>query len=604
MSNIILFSQMLENAPRNLFFTGKGGVGKTSLACATAVALADKGHNVLLVSTDPASNLDAVLETKLSAEPTPITSVPGLMALNIDPEEAARNFRERMVGPYRGVLPVSAVARMEEQLSGACTMEIAAFDEFSKMLGNPDFAVTYDYVIFDTAPTGHTLRLLQLPKAWDGFLKTNSGDFSCVGPLAGLQQKRELYAAAVAALTDPRLTTVVLVSRPELSALKEADRTRSELDALGISQLQLLINGVYPHENPSDLLAQALVIRSREALSSMPQPLTTLPQVRISLLPLNIVGISALRALYKGSVKEFGKIHGEQPEPKNKLELPALSSIIDKIAGQGPGVVMVMGKGGVGKTTLAAAIAVELVLRGLPVHLTTTDPAAHVQGAVGSAVKGLTVSRIDPREETENYRREILESAGQELDPEGLALLEEDLRSPCTEEIAVFRAFARIVAGGQDGFIILDTAPTGHTLLLLDTTETYQREVARNASRLPDEIVALLTRLRDPRYTRILIATLPEPTPVEEAIFLQNDLKRAGISPFAWIINQSLSLTETQDPLLQARRENEAPYIERVKEISSGYVALVPWMNEVPTGADKLQQLVHSLPGPVPQAPR
>lgn len=257
-------------AIRHLFFTGKGGVGKTSLACATAIALADQGRRVLLVSTDPASNLDEVLGIELSSRPLAVPMVDGLFALNVDPEAAAREYREQMVGPYRGILPDATVASMEEQLSGACTTEIAAFDEFSKLLGDPAATAGFDHVIFDTAPTGHTLRLLTLPSAWSGFLDSSTGDGSCLGPLSGLQAQRELYAATVKALADASMTTVVLVSRPERSSLAEAERTRGELADLGVANQHVIINGVFSAQDAQDEIASAMEQRAQAALAQIP----------------------------------------------------------------------------------------------------------------------------------------------------------------------------------------------------------------------------------------------------------------------------------------------------------------------------------------------
>ena len=476
----------INEATRYLFFTGKGGVGKTSLACATAVALADRGRRVLLVSTDPASNLDEVLGVRLCPRPTPVPSAEGLLALNIDPQAAAAEYRERMVGPYRGVLPDAAVTSIEEQLSGACTTEIAAFDEFAKLLGDPQATAGFDHVIFDTAPTGHTLRLLSLPAAWQGFLESNTGGTSCLGPLAGLQAQQALYAATVRALADAAATTVILVSRPERSSLLEAERTRAELADLGVANQRLIINGVFRASGTDDETAQAMERRSQAAMSQIPASLAGLPQTHVPLHASGLIGIAALRSL---AAPPAGIADGRAVIVRDDGPLPpGLAELIPTLARKGHGVIMTMGKGGVGKTTVASAIAVALAQRGHRVHLSTTDPAAHVDASLSRTVPNLEVSRIDPEAETRDYRAEVMAATSPSLDEQGQRLLEEDLRSPCTEEIAVFRAFARKVDEGRDGFVVLDTAPTGHTLLLLDATEAYHRQVSHTMSELPESV--------------------------------------------------------------------------------------------------------------------
>jgi arsenite-transporting ATPase len=586
---VLLMSLPPFAATRVLFFTGKGGVGKTSLACATAVALADQGRRVLLVSTDPASNLDEVLATRLSSRPTPVPGAPGLHALNIDPEDAARAYRDRVIGPYRAVLPAAAVARMEEQLSGACTMEIAAFDEFTAILAGATAGTPFDHVIFDTAPTGHTLRLLRLPAAWTGFIDTNSTGTSCLGPLSGLRSKVDTYRRSLEALADGATTSVVLVSRPERSALREAARTSEELAALGVSNQRLAINGLLVPDGEDDPLAVAVRARGAEALATMPAGLRELPRIEVPLRARPPMGLDGLRSLFAPA--DVPRIEVMAEEPADDLP-PPLVSVVDALEAGGRGVVLTMGKGGVGKTTAAAAIAVELAARGHRVHLTTTDPAAHVASTIAATVPGLHVSSIDPGEQTRAYRDEVLAAASASLDARGRELLEEDLRSPCTEEIAVFRAFARAVAGGEHGFVILDTAPTGHTLLLLDAAEAYHREVSRTSAEMPDAVRALLPRLRDPQFTRVLLVTVAEATPVHEAARLQDDLRRAGIQPFAWVINQSLAGHPTSDPVLMERGRREGRYIHEVLVRHAARVALVPWVTQAPVGAARLAALV------------
>ncbi len=579
--------RFLGEAPRFLFFTGKGGVGKTSLSCATALALARRGRRVLLISTDPASNLNEVLETRLGARPVRVAGDSGLWAVNIDPESAAREYRERLLAPYRETLPAAMLAGIEEQLSGACTTEIAAFNEFASYLGDASATEAFDHVVFDTAPTGHTLRLLQLPAAWHQFIDSNAGGASCLGPLTGLAGQKELYRLTLEALRSAERTQLVLVSRPEPSSLAEAERTRAELAAQGLSRIALFINGVHPGGS-GDEIACAMVERQQAALAGMAGGLRALPTSLFRLQAFNITGRPALESLFAPSPLLAGNA---LPEAESFAALPGLGSLVDDIERGGPGVILAMGKGGVGKTTIASAIAVELARRGHSVQLSTTDPAAHLDSRLAESVPGLVVSRIDPAAETRAYAADVLATAGEGLDDEDRRLLEEDLRSPCTGEIAVFRAFAAQVDRGREQFVVLDTAPTGHTLLLLDATEAYHREVMRSQSELPEAVRQLLPRLRDPAFSRVLIVALPEFTPVHEAATLQGDLRRAGIEPYAWVVNQSLTPLAPSDPLLAARRLAEATHLEQVARVSTRAV-LIPWQRGVIDGAEALCQLV------------
>lgn len=580
--------KFLQNIPPYLFFTGKGGVGKTSISCATAIRLAEQGKRVLLVSTDPASNVGQVFDQTIGNTILPVISVPGLSALEIDPQAAAQEYRARIVDPIKGILPDDVVNSINEQLSGACTTEIAAFDEFTGLLTDASLLTRFDHIIFDTAPTGHTIRLLQLPGAWSGFIESNPDGASCLGPMAGLEKQREQYSHAVKVLSDPERTRLVLVARLQKSTLQEVARTHDELAAIGLKNQYLVINGVLPETAAvNDALAAAIWGREQEALVTLPVDLAGLPTDTLFLQPVNMVGVPALRGLLASGPEtvSFAEEHSlQQPS------LQSLSTLVDEIARSEHGLIMLMGKGGVGKTTMAAAIAVRLAEMGFDVHLTTSDPAAHLSTTLNGSLNNLQVSRIDPHAETERYRQHILETKGRDLDEAGKHLLEEDLRSPCTEEIAVFQAFSRVIREAGKRFVVMDTAPTGHTLLLLDATGAYHREIAKKMGDKAHFTTPMM-QLQDSRRTKVLLVTLPETTPVLEAANLQADLERAGIHPWGWIINNSLSIAETHSPMLRQRAQQELPQIEAVKRQHTNRVALVPVLAVEPTGIDKLKQL-------------
>lgn len=553
-----------------LFFTGKGGVGKTSIACATAVALADSGKKVLLVSTDPASNLQDVFGIPLDNKGSEIKEAPGLVVANLDPLAAAAEYRESVIGPYRGKFPDSVIRNMEEQLSGSCTVEIAAFNEFSTFLTDAEKAVRFDHILFDTAPTGHTLRMLQLPSAWTGFISQSTHGASCLGQLSGLESKKEIYKKAVHTLADGKLTTLVLVTRPEASPILEAKRASEELGTLGINNQWLVVNGLLENSDPNDAVETALFEKQKAAIESIPADLLKRPASMVPLRAYNITGIENVRHLLSYSGSENS---GNSPA---KINASTLKDVIDDIYSSGKKIIFTMGKGGVGKTTVAAAIALGLNRKGQKVRLATTDPADHLNFVMAGDA-GIAVSHIDEPLELAKYRDEVLNKARQTMSEGDLAYVEEDLRSPCTQEIAVFRAFAEIVAKSQDETVVIDTAPTGHTLLLLESTQSYNRQIKNSGGDVSEAAKALLPRLKNPDFTEVVIVTLPETTPFFEAQRLTEDLKRAGISAKWWIVNQSLSFTETSSKFLKAKASGEIRWINRVKGISNGNFAVIPW---------------------------
>lgn len=573
-----------------LFLTGKGGVGKTSTACATAVALADSGKKVLLISTDPASNLQDIFGIELTSTPKAVPSVKNLFASNIDPEASAKAYRENVVGPYRDKFPEAVVATMEEQLSGACTVEIAAFDEFTGFLTNREIVNQYDHIIFDTAPTGHTLRLLQLPTAWNGFLEESKHGASCLGPLSGLEDKKELYANAVSALSDSAKTTLVLVTRPDVSSFLEADRASGELKEIGIKNQMLIINGLLQNHNEEDEISSAFYRRQRDALKQIPESLKETITYSLPYVSYSLTGVENLRNLFKPF-----EISNLALDTKNySVNLPGLKAVIEDFSTNGTKLIFTMGKGGVGKTTIASVLAVGLVEKGHRVHLTTTDPAAHLdyQFHRDHLNQNLTISSINPKVEVEKYKTDVIAKSGKELDEAGLAYLKEDLESPCTEEIAVFQAFAEVVAKSENEIVVIDTAPTGHTLLLLDASQSYSKEIERSTGEVSESARKLLPQIRNPKDTSVVIITLAEATPVLEASRLQDDLKRANINPNWWVINQSLSATNTNDPILKGKAMAEKEWIQEVNENKAEKTAIIPWLPEEKVGYDKLKDYI------------
>jgi arsenite-transporting ATPase len=580
----------LDHLPKFAFFTGKGGVGKTSATCATALALADQGKSVLLVSTDPASNIGQVFDQHIGNQITTLNTAPGIDALEIDPEAAAATYRESIIKPVRGLLPKTEIQAMTEQLSGACTTEIASFNEFADLIADPDLTSDYDHVLLDTAPTGHTIRLLELPGDWSQFIDEGKGDASCLGPMAGLESRRSVYQAAVNALSDPARTVLVLVARAQRSAIHEAERTSRELAALGMGNQHLLINALMP-DLDGDSLAAAIRDQEHKELASLPSGLARLPYDTTTLHSRNVVGINSLREFFTATPTQSEQAANHVREVAGKY--PPLADLVDQLAEQTHGLFMTLGKGGVGKTTVATAIAVALAERGRDVLLTTTDPAGNLTDTLNGTVANLTIAKIDPDQALREYQNEVMATKGTRLDATGRAQLMEDLQSPCTQEVAVFRKFSEAIREAHDRIVVIDTAPSGHTLLLLDATGSYHREMLHQ---MGDNLVATpLTRLQDPDYTKMIIVTLPETTPVLEAEQLQRDLERASITPWAWVVNRSVAAAHPTSEFLHTVADGELPQIKHVQHLTER-MAVVPLLPTPPIGQDILHSLSQRAP--------
>lgn len=562
------FNPQVLNLTKYLFYTGKGGVGKTSMACATALSLADHGKKVLLISTDPASNLQDVFAMELTNKAMQIPDVPNLFVANLDPIQAAAEYRESVVAPYRGKLPDAVLNNMEEHLSGSCTVEIAAFNEFSNFITNKAIESEYDHIIFDTAPTGHTLRMLQLPSAWSNFISESTHGASCLGQLSGLEGKKSIYKQAADTLADSKLTTLVLVTRPESAPLKEATRASKELKEIGVQNQILIVNGALT--TADDKISQKLFEKQQATLASIPSELQELTMYMVPLRAYNVTGLANVRALLNED--HIAVVN----ETLNTNKLFDLDDVVNNLETNGKRVIFTMGKGGVGKTTIAASIALKLAARGQKVHLATTDPAAHLNFVLDEN-QNITMSHIDEAAELAKYQDEVLTKARNSgLSDSDIAYIEEDLRSPCTLEIAVFRAFAEIVEKADDQIVIIDTAPTGHTLLLLESTQSYNHEIQRTKGEIPESVKKLLPRLKSTE-TEVIIITLPEATPVYEALRLEDDLIRASIATKWWVVNQSFYKLNTTNPILAAKADNEVSWLNKIDTHTKGHFAVIAW---------------------------
>lgn len=559
------------NLTKYSFFTGKGGVGKTSIACASAIFLADSNKKVLLVSTDPASNLQDVFQMTLTNKPTQCPNIPNLMIANFDPIIAAKEYMESVVGPYRDILPESAIINMEEQLSGTCTVEIAAFNEFTNLLTNEEVNNSFDYIIFDTAPTGHTLRMLELPSAWTNFIAENKTGVSCLGQLSGLEDKKLIYKKSLEILSNSQLTTLFLVTRPQKVSIIEAERSSTELKQLNIQNQKLIVNGLLEYND--DELSTILKNEQEIALNTIKNKWNNFDIFYLPLKSYNIIGIDNLRSLFTNETVKFTN------QTIEKKEFPNLDCIVEDYISTNKKIILVMGKGGVGKTSIAVNLAEKISNKGLSVRLASTDPADHLSLYLSKNSK-LKLSHINKEKELEKYKNEVISKA-KSLTSNDLLYIEEDLKSPCTEEIAIFRAFAEIVTESEEDIIIIDTAPTGHTILLLESTQNYAKELERISGEIPKSIQKLLPRLQNKNETEVLMVTLPEITPVYESFRLSDDLNRANIAHTWWLINQSMysHIHNIKNSILKQRSTEELKWIEKVMEKSKGKFAVEPWKN-------------------------
>jgi arsenite-transporting ATPase len=595
-----------------LFFSGKGGVGKTTMAATTAVYNAMRGKKTLIISTDPASNLGDIFETRIGHKVTPI--IANLSAMDIDPDAATEEYREKVIGPMRGVMPDDIMKVLEEQFRSACTTEIAAFDRFTDFLINEEF----DLVVFDTAPTGHTIRLLELPVDWSKHIEESakgSGQ-TCIGPVSSIQGAKEKYDRAIAAMRDGSRTTFHLVLKPEKTSLAETLRARDELNTLGIRNFRVIINGIYPDDE---------IVHSRYANLSalqarylgMIEKTLPYPSSRVTLQSGEIKGLPAITD-FAGVVFEGKKAAAtegfHQPGTFDQFaDGEALTHIIQKK--RDTRIVIITGKGGVGKTVTACAVAAHLAGNRQKTLLVTTDPAAHIgqvlDEPIGDSIGRtkslpyLSAARIDQKKSVETYKKKIIEDAVRSgYSDDMLIALREELESPCTEEMAVFEEFAHVIENGDFEYIVFDTAPTGHTLRLLELPYDYARQVelmvqikkeGGASDRAQRKLESLLGKLKDPAVSVFMLVFYPEYTPIHEAKRTLDDLSLAGIGVQAVIANNVLENGDRNSDFFHQRAEMQQHYLKIANTLFELPVFKIPMFDDEIIGLPKLKQVAESL---------
>ena len=623
-----------------IFFSGKGGVGKTSMACTTAVRHADEGKRTLIVTTDPASNLADVFEQAIGHRITPIAGVPNLWAMEIDPDRAAEEYKDRALAPIRAAFPPEMVQVIEEQMSGPCTTEVAAFDRFTDFLTTDDGSATlgpqaggsdaaprqFDVVIFDTAPTGHTLRLLELPFEWSRSIETateGSGQ-TCLGPAAAIQDSRLKYEHAMAILRDAGQTTFIFVLHPEAIAIKETRRTIAELGKLGIGAHQLIVNGIIPPEATGNPLFAARAQMQAHYLHEIEVQLP-FPTRRMPLLAGEIKGVARLRqvgaALFDAATVSLSVL--TEPEratgamAKQSSLVP--SSFRPRLVPNGhTRTLFFAGKGGVGKTVASCVTAVWLARQGYRTLLLTTDPAAHLgdvldvpvgdEAAPVAGIANLWAARIDPKIAAEAYRARILEDARQQgRPPEAIQVMAEELDSPCTEEMAAFDRF--IDYASQEGWqaIVFDTAPTGHTLRLLELPMDWSQQLdvkvfASVDSRAADDVAKqrfgqVIAMMRDPERSTFAFVMYPEATPILEAYRAAEELRTVGVEPGLVVANQVLPPEQCTTPFARARRAMQEKYLAEIAHRFPVPVVQIPLLPQEVKGLAMLAQLGEQIYG-------
>ncbi len=597
---------------RYLFFSGKGGVGKTTMACATAVQEADIGLKTLVVTTDPASNLADVFEQPIGHEVTPIAGVPNLWAMEIDPDRATEEYREHILGPFRAVMPEDVLKVLEEQFRSPCTTEIAAFDRFVDFMDNSDF----EMLIFDTAPTGHTLRLLELPVDWSKFITDSSkgAGQTCLGPVQAIQESKDKYDRAINLMRDSNRTRFVFVTHPEQTSIFETKRSVAELKRLGVKSQELIVNGILAAE-----VCQEPLFRSRYAMQqrylNQIRKQFSLPVKEILLQDGEVKGVAHLQKMalaLQGDrsismAERSSNVSGSGTIPQ--VSPAQLRSLLMPVNGTGKAIYFT-GKGGVGKSSLSCITAVHLAKQGLKTLLLTTDPAAHIGQVLNvrvgdhpapvAAVPNLWAARIDPKSASEEYKARVIREAADRYSEEMLAGMREELESPCTEEMAVFDKFSEYVDSDSYDALIFDTAPTGHTLRLLELPFDYSQQVEMMVATTRESVDIraatrarfgnIIARLRDPDRSVFVFVVYPESTPVVEAYRAMLDLTKTGISTQLVVANQVIPSDQATNGFFQSRHAMQMKYLNEIERKFGVPVLVLPLLEKEIRGLEVVEE--------------
>jgi arsenite-transporting ATPase len=612
---------------RYTFFSGKGGVGKTTMACATAVQWAEQGLRTLIVTTDPASNLADVFEQPIGHGVVAISAVPNLFAMEIDGDRATDEYKERALAPLRAAFPPEMVRVMEEQMSGPCTSEVAAFDCFTDVIdGAREHDRRFDALIFDTAPTGHTLRLLELPAEWSRVIgaSAESGGQTCIGPAAAIEASKLKYDRALAVLRSSDLTRVVFVLQPEDTSIKETQRSMTELRHLGIQSFEIIVNGVIPPEEDGNPLFAARRRMQSGYLDRIKCELA-IPERRVPLLDNEVKGIGRLRViarlLFEPAPAPARALVEDRGVPVVVRGVRASAEAVARVLPNGQSrTLFFAGKGGVGKTTASCVTAVWLARRGLKTLLVTTDPAAHIGDTLGVAVGGdaapipglpkLWAAKVDAKAAADAYRARILEDArNRGRSEDSIRAMAEELDSPCTEEMAAFDRFLDFAAQADWQAIVFDTAPTGHTLRLLELPIDWSKQIdikifATVESTAADDVAkrrfaSVIEMMRDPARSTFVFVMYPESTPVLEAHRAAQELASLGIHTGLVVANQVLSDEAVTTPFGRSRRAMQEKYLAEIADRFRVPVVRIPLFPSEIRGLEVLAELGEQILGPV-----